>query len=323
MIVAIVSAYKEKYIEGAVVPVGTVLAALGGIIAWCYKAGNARLGIVDLFACEIGTLCRICTIVNMVRNCIEAYGSEDRKDRPDELQKLATLRAAFSHFEAAERYTPVFDANAKELQVLSVKTLTNITAFYTYWKAVLDSFRRLSRISSPDTSVPVDTRAQSWEGAMIYLIYMQFLAFESARKAIRDLMEFEPNRTENTLVILLSELPAYGFLMKRFASSEDPHRARLELRREQFEIAIAREYCSTKQGLADVRRSRRGWKKALLPVNKNIAEMRRDWEKAKGLLPDLGRLYHEVFAKVLKIEAPALARVGKLGDERGCGDVKT
>src|SRR5256885_510711 len=44
----------------ALVPIGgAIFAALGGIIAWCYKTGSSRLGMVDLFACEITTLCRI------------------------------------------------------------------------------------------------------------------------------------------------------------------------------------------------------------------------------------------------------------------------
>jgi hypothetical protein len=45
---------------------------------------------------------------------------------------------------------------------------------------------------------------------------MQFLAFESGRKAIRDLVEFEPTQAEDMITILLSELVAYGFLREQF-----------------------------------------------------------------------------------------------------------
>ena len=55
------------------------------------------------------------------------------------------MREQFGHFESSETYTPFFDANAKELHSLSVKVLTNITAFYTYWKATRDAFRKLAK----------------------------------------------------------------------------------------------------------------------------------------------------------------------------------
>ena len=60
-------------------------------------------------------------------------------------------------------------------------------------------------------------------------MYMQFLAFESARKAVRDLIEFEPNNAENKITIFISELPLYGFLLKHFQKGDLRH-ARLKLR---------------------------------------------------------------------------------------------
>jgi len=287
MLAIVVYAFRANIVDSPVVPIGTLLAALGGVIAWCYKAGNARLGIVDLFACEIGTLCRICTIVGMADNCIAAYGSEAGQNQPGEGKQLAALREPYSHFASEEHYTPVFDANAKELQVLSVKTLTNITGFYTYWKATRDSFRRLSRTSSPDT--PIETKERSWARGMVYLIYMQFLAFESARKAIRDLVEFEPNRAENTIVILLSELPAYHFLLKHFRP-EDVQHVRLELRRQQYETAIADVYYATERAYGVTGR--------VGPPRKNSEELRRDWDKAYRLLPDLKRRYEIAFGQL-------------------------
>src|SRR5262245_17105778 len=35
------------------VGVPLVFAGISGVIAWCYKTGSARLGMLDLFACEI------------------------------------------------------------------------------------------------------------------------------------------------------------------------------------------------------------------------------------------------------------------------------
>src|ERR1700733_15393485 len=43
------------------------LAALGAALAWAYQVGSARLGVVDLFGCEISTLCRIATVVDTAR----------------------------------------------------------------------------------------------------------------------------------------------------------------------------------------------------------------------------------------------------------------
>ena len=45
---------------------------------------------------------------------------------------------------------------------------------------------------------------------------MQFLGLESGRKAIRQLVEYEPTQAEDTFTILLSELVAYGFLREQF-----------------------------------------------------------------------------------------------------------
>ena len=38
--------------------VGAICMLGGGVLAWTYQTGGVRLGVVDLFACEIATLCR-------------------------------------------------------------------------------------------------------------------------------------------------------------------------------------------------------------------------------------------------------------------------
>src|SRR5215472_17799443 len=44
----------------AIIASGTFIGAIcvlgGGVLAWTYQTGGSRLGVVDLFACEIGTL---------------------------------------------------------------------------------------------------------------------------------------------------------------------------------------------------------------------------------------------------------------------------
>jgi hypothetical protein len=292
LIFIIIVAWHQELItefREALVPFGAVLAALGGIIAWCYKTGNARLGIVDLFACEITTLCRICTVVGLADTCISAHEMGAHEGRPADREKFASSREPFIHFASSEHYTPVFDANAKELQVLNVKALTNITAFYTYWKAIRDAFRKLAAIPAP-VSTPSATEMDPWHRAMLYVIYMQFLAFESARKAVRDLIEFEPNRAENTIVILLSELPAYHFLLKHFPQGS-VHRKRLELRRQLYASAVAGVYYQTEDAYKKyfdndfVRRNLRHLKR------KELEELRRDWAKAHELLQDVKGRY--------------------------------
>jgi hypothetical protein len=44
-----------------------VLGVVGAVIAWAYQSGTARLGVIDLFACEISTLCPVATVVDTVR----------------------------------------------------------------------------------------------------------------------------------------------------------------------------------------------------------------------------------------------------------------
>src|SRR5262245_25793755 len=139
--------------------------------------------------------------IGLADTCIAAFQPGDHS--PSDPDKIRMMRERFSHFESAEAYTPIFDANAKELQSLSVKVLINITSFYTYWKAMRDAFRRLAKASStmPTTSSISDD--DEWHRAMANVLYMQFLAPEGARKAIRDLIEFQPNRAENTIMILI------------------------------------------------------------------------------------------------------------------------
>jgi hypothetical protein len=185
---------QDKSLIGTLIPlqISAILASLGAIIAWCYKTGSSRLGILDLFACEIMTLCRICTITDLTNTYVHALKPGTNGGR------IPSNGNIIPFFESSENYIPVFNAHGNDLQALRVKVLLNITAFYTYWKAAREGFLKMK-----DTPV-----TDPLSGAMLGNIYMQFLSFESARKAVRDLVEYEPTRTENIITILLSELPA-------------------------------------------------------------------------------------------------------------------
>jgi hypothetical protein len=211
--------YAGTKLYDALLPftISAVLAGLGGIIAWCYQTGSSRLGIVDLFACEITTLCRVCTVIGLADTCIAAFELSEHSSSDQD--KVVEIRERFSHFESTEAYTPIFDSNAKELQSLSVKAVINITAFYTYWKATRDAFRRLAK-TQPTSAATPSLYGDGWRRAMANVLYMQFLALESARKAVRDLIEFEPNNAENTIMILIGELPLYGSLLNHFLKTD-------------------------------------------------------------------------------------------------------
>src|SRR5204863_2486328 len=94
--------------------VGAALPIYGGIIAWAYLTASARLGIVDLFACEISTLCRVGTIVDIGKRYVDQAGFA----RPDDHVKFGQRSAASGNFVAQENYFPVFASNSKELQPL-------------------------------------------------------------------------------------------------------------------------------------------------------------------------------------------------------------
>ena len=193
------------------------LAVFGAILAWAYQVGSARLGVVDLFACEIDTLCRVITIVGMVRSLIERY-SHRPPQTPTATGTGST--ATSSSFSSQENYFPILDSNAQDLQTLEANVVINITAFYTYMKAVRDTFRRIAD-------------AQTLEGqrdALQNLIYMVFLALESGRRATDDLVEFEPTHTERTVTMLLSELDAYTFLRGQYQTPGEVHHDHLILR---------------------------------------------------------------------------------------------
>ena len=134
-----------------------------------------------------------------------------------------------SRFSSQESYFPVFDASVKDLQPLEADVVKHVTAFYTYMKVMRDSLRRLADIKPPPPDGPHD---DVWHRAIVNVIYMQFLGLESARKAIQDLVEFEPTQAEDMITILLSELLAYGFLREHFHG--DIRQRRLEARDESY-----------------------------------------------------------------------------------------
>jgi hypothetical protein len=114
-VIAVVELFAGSKPHDVLVLAGTVLGAVfavfGGIIAWCYQTGSGRLGIVDLFACEITTLCRICTINGLADTCIAAFMAETMSDGDK-------MREQFSHFESWKPTHPSSTPTLRNFKVL-------------------------------------------------------------------------------------------------------------------------------------------------------------------------------------------------------------
>jgi hypothetical protein len=256
-----------------------VLGIFGAVLAWAYQAGSARLGIVDLFACEIDTLCRVALVVDSVPRSIGVFqnGSPARNGAGN--AELPTPR-----FTSEENYFPVFENNTRDLQSLEARVVVNITAFYTYMKAVRDSTRALMDMpaspSQPELRPEKASSSLPWQEGARNVIYMMFLGLESARKAMSDLVEFEPEQAERIIVILISELEAYRFLCEQFADEQDLRHQRLQLREAVYKKLVP---C-----LCDLVATRRASEPSA-------------WEPARRLVPDLKRRYHAAMSRTSQL----------------------
>jgi len=264
-------------LSGILTIFGPAVVVFGAIAAWAYQVAGARLGVVDLFACEISTLCRVSTILDTVPHLIGELEPMDRQapgspegaagggapPPKDAAGGGAPPPAPEGQFKSEENYFPVFDSCVKDLQSLEARVVINITAFYTYMKGVRDSMR------SPAIRAADPVRRHEATRNLIYLLY---LGFESARKAIDDLVEFDPEWAERTIVVLISEFAAYRFLRGEFADEDEMRCKRLKLREPEYDRLMP-------QLRKDVEA---GWKSD-----------RRAWDPAFLLLPELDKRYQE------------------------------
>jgi hypothetical protein len=179
------------------------------MIAWTYLTAATRLGVVDLFACEMRTVCRVGTAfdmsvayINLRKQCLDkidaGHGDMPLEERP---QSSSNSKG----FVSQENYFPVFEGNARDLEALEATVVGFITEFYTYMKVVRDVLRKVE-----------DEPAKTAQALYVSLIYVLFLAYESARKAIKELIEYEPTKAENMMMILLTELECYTFLCEHY-----------------------------------------------------------------------------------------------------------
>src|ERR1700682_2946009 len=217
---------------------GPAITICGAIVAWAYVSASKRLGIIDLFACEISTLCRVGTIFDIGKIYAKMYSNGTATDK-----QAAAKDIASPQFISQEQYFPIFEQNSSDLESLEALVVESITEYYTYMKAVRDLLRKLasievSRITTSIDSAPGDkAEIDPWHQTVSDIIYVLFLGYESARKAITDLTEFQPTRAEHIIAILLTELVCYSFLCKSL-KDDNLRFSRLQLRLSDYENVV-------------------------------------------------------------------------------------
>jgi hypothetical protein len=292
----------------------TVVAIAGTICAWAYKVGSARLGVVDLFACEISTLCRVALVTDTVGRFITRIERERKASSggtaasnpevPESREQANHNRppsAVVMQFTSAENYFPVFEGNTRDLQSLEARVVINITSFYTYMKTVRDLMRSAAALKSAPVTPEIQNSDQqdpdTWHNAMRDMVYMLFLGLEAGRDSIEDLVEFAPEQVERTIVVLLSEFKAYLFLLKEFADAEEMHARRLNLRWEKYQAIVPKLKRRVKDGLRQAETKLEEAKKAANSptVEISLRELELSvWRGADELLPALKALYREL-----------------------------
>jgi hypothetical protein len=210
---------NEKSLIGSPTLAAGITAIALGALAHIYQAGSIRLGIVDLFSCEIITICRVVCVVDSAHVLLSLY------DAPP-----LTARK----FTSQENYSPIFNSNARDLENLEARVVERVTEFYTYLKTMRDYLRNLADIEQPRNSI------DAWQISVRNTIYMLFLMLESARKAIDQMVEYHPERALYNAEILLSEIVVYKFLWDKFSKEAlknpeyDARFRRLDLRKNDY-----------------------------------------------------------------------------------------
>ena len=204
----IIVAYAGKS-GGDHLPVELTVALVGialGAGGWAYQSANARFGVVDIFAAEIATICRVAAVAEFMPTYIRRYVNNEPV--PPVTSK--------------NNYLIVFDNNAKDLEVLDGEVVQFVAQFYLYMKVLQDALARGSD-GSQGSNVSGGQNA-------LNTIYNGFLAFESARKAITVLVDDHNKREEYILTTLVSELPAYALLSVEFKEAHDLRSLRIAAR---------------------------------------------------------------------------------------------
>jgi hypothetical protein len=166
-----------------------------------------------------------------------------REGSPGDKHAAAKHIASSQSFTSQEEYFPVFQHNSSDLESLEALVVESITQYYTYMKAARDLLRKLASIDvshiskSGDIASHGTAKIDLWHQTVADIIYVLFLGYESARKAIIDLIEFQPTRAENTVVMLMTELVCFSFLCV-YLKSDNVRFTRLQLRESDYRRII-------------------------------------------------------------------------------------
>ena len=261
--------------------VGPAITIYGAIVAWAYLVASKRLGVIDLFACEISTLCRVGTIFDVGKLYVDMYDQGNAAEKHAKAKHIASSQS----FVSQEDYFPVFEHNSSDLESLEALVVESITEYYTYMKAARDLLRKLASIDvshiskSSDSTADGTVKVDPWHQTVADVIYVLFLGYESARKAITDLTEFQPTQAEHTIVILLTELVCYSFLCK-FLRHDNVRFARLQLRQSDYERVVPALIQEVKSGYD--------------------GNQRKYWAPAQGTISELERRFHDAMTTLLR-----------------------
>jgi hypothetical protein len=238
------------------------------------------LGIVDLFACEISTLCRVGSVLDLGKFYVELFNAAPAEER-GATDVPAEGSAAFV---SREDYFPVFQSNLRDLQLLEASVVTYITAFSTFMKAARDAQRHLAQTEPPPSAGPGAPDANTVPDPRHRAISSKIHAFPRLREWAQgrrgpDRIRAGGGRKQE--VILLTELKCCCFLLKYFEQDELRH-ARLELRKEPYTQEVKDLYCR---------------------LNAPHGDNDKYWEPAKRTAPELRRRYNEALGEDLVVGA--------------------
>jgi hypothetical protein len=130
-----------------------------------------------------------------------------------------------------------------------------------------DYLRKLADIEHPKKSV------NDWQLAVRNTIYMLFLMLESARKAIDQMVEYDPERALYNAEILLSEIVVYKFLWEKFSKEAlknpdyDARFRRLDLRKNDYRPIIEELNRLAADRIGDAEHEREAWCKVAALLN--------------------------------------------------------
>ena len=131
------------------------------------------------------------------------------------------------------------------------------------------------------------------------VLYMQYLAMESARKAVRDLIEFAPNWAENTITILLSELPLYRRAIEN--TSRKPTSAMYACNSGEVDIGLSSSevYYHVLEQHEKYNDPDTAGNQLRYLSREALEECSRDWSKAHRMLEELKKRYADAIGEEL------------------------